>query len=182
MSACSIQETRLSVVCERVLDRCLAPSTAGGEGCDNMTMILVQFKKPIQPPSSSSSTEDHSPESTSAPKSTSAQESTSAPESTSTNIDTNPQETESKPPQQQSDWWISQNRLYYFQLNRKFLKTSKLGYKKIWLCTCIQSRTRERKGEEKEGFRCVSVLKMLSTKSDYVQISNRYSTQNCCNL
>lgn len=39
-------ESKLSVVCERVLDRCLAPSTAGGEGCDNMTMILVQFKKP----------------------------------------------------------------------------------------------------------------------------------------
>ncbi|XP_009758311.1 probable protein phosphatase 2C 60 [Nicotiana sylvestris] len=39
-------ESKLSVVCERVLDRCLAP-TAGGEGCDNMTMILVQLKKPI---------------------------------------------------------------------------------------------------------------------------------------
>ena len=42
-----MQEERLSAVCERVLDRCLAPSTMGGEGCDNMTMILVQFKKPI---------------------------------------------------------------------------------------------------------------------------------------
>ena len=42
------QENKLSVVCERVLDRCLAPSTAGGEGCDNMTMIIVQFNKPIQ--------------------------------------------------------------------------------------------------------------------------------------
>ncbi|XP_057478249.1 probable protein phosphatase 2C 60 [Actinidia eriantha] len=41
-------ENKLSVVCERVLDRCLAPSTAGGEGCDNMTMIIVQFNKPIQ--------------------------------------------------------------------------------------------------------------------------------------
>ncbi|CAI9772320.1 unnamed protein product [Fraxinus pennsylvanica] len=41
-------ENKLSVVCERVLDRCLAPSTAGGEGCDNMTMIIVQFKKPTQ--------------------------------------------------------------------------------------------------------------------------------------
>ncbi|KAG8381922.1 hypothetical protein BUALT_Bualt05G0023100 [Buddleja alternifolia] len=41
-------ESRLSAVCEKVLDRCLAPSTAGGEGCDNMTMILVQFKKLIQ--------------------------------------------------------------------------------------------------------------------------------------
>ncbi|KAK3020001.1 hypothetical protein RJ639_004046 [Escallonia herrerae] len=40
-------ESKLSVICERVLDRCLAPSTAGGEGCDNMTMIIVQFKKPI---------------------------------------------------------------------------------------------------------------------------------------
>ncbi|CAN6220579.1 unnamed protein product [Urochloa humidicola] len=40
-------EESLSAVCERVLDRCLAPSTMGGEGCDNMTMILVQFKKPI---------------------------------------------------------------------------------------------------------------------------------------
>lgn len=41
-----MQETKLSTVCGRVLDRCLAPSTANGEGCDNMTMILVQFKKP----------------------------------------------------------------------------------------------------------------------------------------
>ena len=31
-------------MCERAFDKCLAP-TAGGEGCDNMTMILVQFKK-----------------------------------------------------------------------------------------------------------------------------------------
>ncbi|GAB4854640.1 hypothetical protein Ancab_023222 [Ancistrocladus abbreviatus] len=42
-------ETKLSIVCERVLDKCLAPSTACGEGCDNMTMILVQFKKPVNP-------------------------------------------------------------------------------------------------------------------------------------
>lgn len=40
------QESKLSLVCERVLDRCLAPCTARGEGCDNMTMILVQLKKP----------------------------------------------------------------------------------------------------------------------------------------
>ncbi|XP_059456662.1 probable protein phosphatase 2C 60 [Corylus avellana] len=39
-------ESKLSVICERVFDKCLAPS-AGGEGCDNMTMILVQFKKPV---------------------------------------------------------------------------------------------------------------------------------------
>ncbi|KAE8656640.1 putative protein phosphatase 2C 58 [Hibiscus syriacus] len=44
----AMQESKLSVICERVLDRCLAPSTANGEGCDNMTMILVQFKKPIK--------------------------------------------------------------------------------------------------------------------------------------
>ncbi|XP_012573111.1 probable protein phosphatase 2C 60 isoform X3 [Cicer arietinum] len=37
-------ENKLSAVCEKVFDRCLAP-TAGGEGCDNMTMILIQFKK-----------------------------------------------------------------------------------------------------------------------------------------
>ncbi|CAL2233528.1 unnamed protein product [Prunus armeniaca] len=46
-----VSESKLSVVCERVLDRCLAPTTAGGEGCDNMTMIIVQFvqlKKPLQ--------------------------------------------------------------------------------------------------------------------------------------
>ncbi|KAG2648967.1 probable protein phosphatase 2C 11 isoform X2 [Panicum virgatum] len=41
------KESSLSAVCEKVLDRCLAPSTITGEGCDNMTMILVQFKKPI---------------------------------------------------------------------------------------------------------------------------------------
>ncbi|XWS70510.1 hypothetical protein CRYUN_Cryun03dG0053800 [Craigia yunnanensis] len=52
-------ENKLSVVCEKVLDRCLAPSTATGEGCDNMTMILVQFKKPIK--SASSAGEQSSP-------------------------------------------------------------------------------------------------------------------------
>ncbi|KAL4284505.1 hypothetical protein GQ457_16G000400 [Hibiscus cannabinus] len=46
-------ESKLSTVCERVLNRCLAPSTATGEGCDNMTMVLVQFKKPIVSASSS---------------------------------------------------------------------------------------------------------------------------------
>ncbi|KAL7189659.1 hypothetical protein ACSBR1_039327 [Camellia fascicularis] len=53
-------ESKLSVVCER----CLAPSTAGGEGCDNMTMILVQFKKPHESAAAAdadekSSTSDH---------------------------------------------------------------------------------------------------------------------------
>ncbi|KAI3820606.1 hypothetical protein L1987_08154 [Smallanthus sonchifolius] len=45
-------ESKLSAVCEKVFDRCLAP-TSGGEGCDNMTMILVQFKKPKSAPSTS---------------------------------------------------------------------------------------------------------------------------------
>ncbi|XP_008228808.1 PREDICTED: probable protein phosphatase 2C 60 [Prunus mume] len=40
------RESKLSVICERVFERCLAPSP-GGEGCDNMTMILVQLKKPV---------------------------------------------------------------------------------------------------------------------------------------
>ncbi|XP_020570654.1 probable protein phosphatase 2C 60 [Phalaenopsis equestris] len=51
-------ESRLSAVCEKVFDRCLAPSTAVGEGCDNMTMILVQLKKPI--PSNAANTEQSS--------------------------------------------------------------------------------------------------------------------------
>ncbi|XP_071723946.1 probable protein phosphatase 2C 60 [Rutidosis leptorrhynchoides] len=62
-------ESKLSVVCERVLDKCLAPSTASGEGCDNMTMILVQFNKPI-----SSSAGDNFLESQSAEHSVSKQE------------------------------------------------------------------------------------------------------------
>ncbi|KAI9084534.1 hypothetical protein K1719_033522 [Acacia pycnantha] len=41
-------ENDLKVVCERVLDWCLAPA-ACGLGCDNMTMILIQFKWPSNP-------------------------------------------------------------------------------------------------------------------------------------
>ncbi|KAL2624869.1 hypothetical protein AAZV13_07G019600 [Glycine max] len=48
-------ENKLSAVCEKVFDRCLAPA-AGGEGCDNMTMILIQFKKPSNSPDASSVT------------------------------------------------------------------------------------------------------------------------------
>ena len=33
-------------MCEKLLNRCVAP-TSGGEGCDNMTVIIVQFKKPL---------------------------------------------------------------------------------------------------------------------------------------
>lgn len=46
-----MQENKLSAVCEKVFDRCLAP-TAGGEGCDNMTMILIQFKNISKPDAS----------------------------------------------------------------------------------------------------------------------------------
>lgn len=49
-----LQESKLSAVCEKVMDRCLAPNTAGGEGCDNMTMILVQFKKTAESSATSS--------------------------------------------------------------------------------------------------------------------------------
>ncbi|CAL0323152.1 unnamed protein product [Lupinus luteus] len=49
--------TKLSAVCEKVLDRCLAPSITFGEGCDNMTMVLVQFKKQQQKNNLNSSSE-----------------------------------------------------------------------------------------------------------------------------
>lgn len=49
-----MQESKLSTVCEKTLDRCLAPSS-GGEGCDNMTMILIQFKKSTDRKASKSS-------------------------------------------------------------------------------------------------------------------------------
>ncbi|PUZ71923.1 hypothetical protein GQ55_2G352500 [Panicum hallii var. hallii] len=48
-------EDKLSDVCEKLLNRCVAP-TSGGEGCDNMTVIIVQFKKPL-PSAATSSTE-----------------------------------------------------------------------------------------------------------------------------
>lgn len=65
-----MQESKLSSVCEKVLDRCLAP-VAGGEGCDNMTMILIQFKKPNQSAESSDkkSEEKHTESSESPPQS-----------------------------------------------------------------------------------------------------------------
>ncbi|XP_021746418.1 probable protein phosphatase 2C 60 [Chenopodium quinoa] len=74
-------ENKLSAICERVMDRCLAPSTAGGEGCDNMTMILVQFKKPIQPHAPASTNEEPSPSEPSQPV-TEADNSKQEPEQT----------------------------------------------------------------------------------------------------
>ncbi|CAA2974399.1 probable protein phosphatase 2C 60 isoform X2 [Olea europaea var. sylvestris] len=53
-------ESKLSTVCEKTLDRCLAPSS-GGEGCDNMTMILIQFKKSIDRKASKSSDQQAEP-------------------------------------------------------------------------------------------------------------------------
>ncbi|KAK4388977.1 putative protein phosphatase 2C 60 [Sesamum angolense] len=61
-------ESKLSVVCEKVLDRCLAPTTASGEGCDNMTMILVQFKKPTSSGTSSDEKSSTSEEAEAEPK------------------------------------------------------------------------------------------------------------------
>lgn len=40
-------------MCEKLLNRCVAP-TSGGEGCDNMTVIVVQFKKPASAVATSS--------------------------------------------------------------------------------------------------------------------------------
>lgn len=55
------QESKLSAVCEKVFDRCLAP-VSGGEGCDNMTMILVHFKKsPKSDPSASEQSSSKQP-------------------------------------------------------------------------------------------------------------------------
>jgi len=54
LNSCPLQETKLSAICERTFDHCLAPAV-GGEGCDNMTMILVQFKKPAASSSTSES-------------------------------------------------------------------------------------------------------------------------------
>ncbi|KAG9157541.1 hypothetical protein Leryth_023965 [Lithospermum erythrorhizon] len=51
-------ENKLSTICEMVFDRCIAP-TSGGDGSDNMTMIIVEFKKPL-PSGSSSSKEPES--------------------------------------------------------------------------------------------------------------------------
>ncbi|CAM0953000.1 unnamed protein product [Alopecurus aequalis] len=47
-------EDSLSAVCEKMLDRCLAKE-AGGDGCDNMTVIVVQFKKPTKSAAATSS-------------------------------------------------------------------------------------------------------------------------------
>ncbi|KAL4559865.1 hypothetical protein LXL04_032011 [Taraxacum kok-saghyz] len=60
-------ESKLSAVCEKVFDRCLAP-TSGGEGCDNMTMILVQFKN-IPRPGPSTTSQHPSPDQDSKDKS-----------------------------------------------------------------------------------------------------------------
>jgi protein phosphatase 1G len=33
-------------VCEKLIGHCLAP-VSGGDGCDNMTVMVVQLKKPV---------------------------------------------------------------------------------------------------------------------------------------
>lgn len=38
-------QTKLSQICEKLFDHCLAPNTLGdGTGCDNMTAVIVQFQ------------------------------------------------------------------------------------------------------------------------------------------
>ncbi|XP_012256967.1 probable protein phosphatase CG10417 [Athalia rosae] len=38
---------KMSQICEELFDHCLAPNTLGdGTGCDNMTAVIVRFKKP----------------------------------------------------------------------------------------------------------------------------------------
>ncbi|EDV59899.1 probable protein phosphatase CG10417 [Drosophila erecta] len=47
---CRLQgNKKLSTICEELFDNCLAPNTMGdGTGCDNMTTVIVQFKKKLQ--------------------------------------------------------------------------------------------------------------------------------------
>jgi protein phosphatase 1G len=40
-------------VCEKLIGYCLAP-VSGGDGCDNMTVIVVQLKKPVSSVATSS--------------------------------------------------------------------------------------------------------------------------------
>ncbi|XP_039499179.1 probable protein phosphatase CG10417 [Drosophila santomea] len=47
---CRLKDNKkLSTICEELFDNCLAPNTMGdGTGCDNMTAVIVQFKKKLQ--------------------------------------------------------------------------------------------------------------------------------------
>lgn len=56
-----LQEDSLSAVCEKLLDHCLAP-VSGGDGCDNMTVIIVKFKKPSKSAATSSTNQSVSSE------------------------------------------------------------------------------------------------------------------------
>ncbi|XP_044248655.1 probable protein phosphatase CG10417 [Drosophila takahashii] len=43
------ESKKLSSICEELFDNCLAPNTMGdGTGCDNMTAVIVKFKKKLQ--------------------------------------------------------------------------------------------------------------------------------------
>ncbi|GKA79777.1 hypothetical protein Tco_0786373 [Tanacetum coccineum] len=56
-----LQESKLSTVCKKVFDKCLAPDY-GSEGCNNMTMILAQFNKwPRHVPSTSGQSSPYQP-------------------------------------------------------------------------------------------------------------------------
>lgn len=41
----SMKEKKISPIVEDLLMRCLAPNTTKGLGCDNMSSIVIQFKK-----------------------------------------------------------------------------------------------------------------------------------------
>jgi protein phosphatase 1G len=46
-------------VCEKLIDSCLAP-VSGGDGCDNMTVIVVQLRKAVLSVATSSAKESTS--------------------------------------------------------------------------------------------------------------------------
>ncbi|KAK1601652.1 hypothetical protein QYE76_016906 [Lolium multiflorum] len=52
----TVTDDSLSAVCEKMLHRCLAPE-AGRDRCDNITVIVVQLKKPTQSAATTSSAE-----------------------------------------------------------------------------------------------------------------------------
>ena len=46
VAECIEKAPKISSLCEELFDHCLAPDTTGdGTGCDNMTAVIVQFKR-----------------------------------------------------------------------------------------------------------------------------------------
>ncbi|CAL5438673.1 unnamed protein product [Camellia sinensis] len=91
---CMSSQQLVDFLREQLNTKCLAPSISGVEGCDDMTMILVQFKKPHESAAAAdadekSSTSDHGNQSATA----------AADEKSSTS---NPADTELKPAETES--------------------------------------------------------------------------------